>query len=148
MPTAISHIIAGSVAGYTLSEDRNNALLWMAFMLLSVLPDFDVAAFSLGIPYAHTFGHRGFFHSLAFCFLCSLFFAMLFYYRKGTGRFSFVRGVAVFFIVSSLHPVLDMFTNGGMGIGLFIPFSNCCTNLQKHQRLVILTNEQISHMRA
>jgi inner membrane protein len=27
-------------------------------------------------------------------------------------------------LVSALHPILDMFTSGGLGIGLFIPFNN------------------------
>lgn len=32
--------------------------------LLTILPDIDVVAFGLGIPYGSTFGHRGFTHSI------------------------------------------------------------------------------------
>ena len=34
-----------------------------------MVPDLDVIAFTLGIPYAHPLGHRGFLHSLLFALL-------------------------------------------------------------------------------
>ena len=37
-----------------------------------MLPDLDVVAFALHIPYAHAFGHRGASHSLFFAFLLGL----------------------------------------------------------------------------
>jgi hypothetical protein len=41
-------------------------------VLLSVLPDVDVVAFALGIPYSAPTGHRGAVHSLTVAGLCGL----------------------------------------------------------------------------
>src|SRR5437667_359091 len=44
------------------------------------VPDADVGAFGLGIPYEHPLGHRGFTHSLLFAFAFSAF--ATFAYRR------------------------------------------------------------------
>lgn len=124
MPTALTHAAAGITSAYVLSGRRDSVLLWINVVLLSVMADFDVIAFRLGIPYGHTFGHRGFFHSILFAFVTSLFFSMVYYTGKGKLSCSFIRLLLVFMLASSLHPLLDMLTSGGLGIGLFIPFSN------------------------
>ena len=41
-------------------------------MIVAILPDADVIAFSLDIPYSHPLGHRGFSHSLLFALIVSL----------------------------------------------------------------------------
>jgi inner membrane protein len=82
----------------------------------SIIPDADVVAFAFGIPYEHTFGHRGFTHSIAFAALFALIATLL------------VRGrlpAFVFVLVCTLsHAVLDALTDGGLGIAFFSPFSN------------------------
>lgn len=126
MPTALTHAAAGVTAAYVLSGRRDSSMLWVYVILLSVMADFDVIGLTCGIPYAHTFGHRGFFHSLLFACLISAFFSTV-YIAGRNGRVfvcSYFRILLVFILVSSLHPLLDMFTSGGLGIGLFIPFSN------------------------
>lgn len=124
MPTAFTHAAAGITTAYLLAGRRDSVMLWVYVVFLSVMADFDVIAFNLGIPYAHTFGHRGFFHSLFFAVSVSFIFSMMYYCNKRKISFSYLRVLLVFILVSALHPLLDMFTSGGLGIGLFIPFNN------------------------
>ncbi len=71
MPSAISHIIAGSSLGYALNGRKKDALFWFLAAAISIFPDMDVLAFMFGIPYEHVLGHRGFFHSLSFAVMVS-----------------------------------------------------------------------------
>jgi inner membrane protein len=114
---------------------------WLFMLLCSVLPDADVAAFYFGIPYGDPLGHRGFSHSILFAVLLGFVISFLFFKRSipkfphelanpvlPTGRKLFSREqfvVAVFLSASTLsHGLLDAMTNGGMGVGFFIPFDN------------------------
>ncbi len=121
MPSALGHIAAASSLAYTLGGRRNGILYWCAVFLLAILPDFDVLAFKLGIPYAHPLGHRGLFHSIFFSILMAGLFS------------SFIRGLRprdtnyarLFFtlsFVALIHPLLDAMTTGGLGVGLLMPF--------------------------
>jgi len=85
---------------------------------LSILPDFDVIAFPLGIPYEHLLGHRGITHSIAFAVaMAALATSIL---RDAPRRPAFL-----FLLVCALaHPLLDALTDGGLGVALFAPFSN------------------------
>lgn len=85
--------------------------------LATVLPDLDVAAFAFGIPYGHTFGHRGFTHSILFALLVA---ALLTRLTPTRNRATF----AFLFLCAISHPLLDACTNGGLGIAFFSPFSN------------------------
>ena len=89
--------------------------------MLAVLPDLDVVAFRLGIPYAHPLGHRGFTHSLTFAVLASMVAACSFRGLHASSR-SWWQLVAVFSIAAASHGVLDAFTNAGLGVGFFVPF--------------------------
>jgi inner membrane protein len=84
--------------------------------IASAIPDIDVVSFRLGIPYESPLGHRGLTHSLAVAFLLALLLALP--YRP---RFS--RSFAYLFLAIASHGVLDGMTNGGKGVGYFIPFS-------------------------
>lgn len=93
-------------------------------VVCSILPDADVIAFALGIPYSHFFGHRGFFHSPCFAIIAGFLAAWIYRrtIRRGVGRIW-----TLSFYFSSLiatHGLLDAMTNGGMGIALFIPFDS------------------------
>ena len=46
--------------------------LLMLGMSFSLLPDLDIIAFRLGIPYGSPFGHRGFSHSIVAALLLSM----------------------------------------------------------------------------
>lgn len=95
--------------------------LIMLGALFSILPDFDVVAFAFGIPYSSQWGHRGFTHSLFFAFLVSALFSWAFASWLKTGR------VVVFgflFVAMGSHGLLDMLTDGGLGIALLWPFDH------------------------
>lgn len=94
--------------------------LLVAGVIAAMIPDLDVLAFRLGIPYAAGFGHRGFTHSLLFALL----FAVI-----GTGlarhlRSTPMRAFWFLFAAMSSHGVLDAFTNGGMGVAFLWPITD------------------------
>jgi inner membrane protein len=124
MPSAISHIIAGSSLGYALNNRNRDMLFYCLAAIISILPDLDVLAFGFGIPYGDVFGHRGFFHSLVFAFLISIILAMILYRSRDFKTSGAFRMFPVLFIIAISHPILDAMTGGGLGIGLFIPFYN------------------------
>lgn len=86
----------------------------------TMIPDLDVIAFAFGVPYSDPFGHRGFTHSIVFAlaigFLCT-----------GLAPKLECRPRVVFwtmFLSVLSHPLLDSFTNGGLGVAWFWPFSD------------------------
>lgn len=88
----------------------------LAASLLTILPDVDVVAFRLGIPYGSTFGHRGFTHSLLFAAVAAAIATVALRADRRT--------FALFFICAASHGLLDAMTDGGRGIAFFSPFSN------------------------
>ncbi|WP_223638754.1 metal-dependent hydrolase [Corallococcus sp. EGB] len=92
----------------------------MAFLsLLALLPDADVVAFALRIPYAATWGHRGASHSLVFAAAVALAVAALARWKGGSARrWGFLALAAL-----ASHGILDTLTDGGLGAALFWPFS-------------------------
>ncbi len=91
-------------------------LPWIA-AALSVLPDADVLMHAF-VRYSHPFGHRGAFHSLAFYALVTLIVC-----RSGPARLRASRVAPCLFLAMASHSLLDMMTNGGLGIELFWPLS-------------------------
>ncbi len=95
-----------------------------AGVALATLPDADVLGLYGGLPYGAFFGHRGFTHSLLFALLLAL--AMAWRLRARTplapgGRAW--QGVYLSTCAIS-HGLLDALTDGGLGVGLFMPFEN------------------------
>lgn len=113
MPTILTHPAAALTKTWFPRLPRNATLF---AIIGTILPDADVAAFALGIPYAHTFGHRGITHSIAFAFLYALIATLIVRGRAAT--FTFL------FLCTMSHAVLDAFTDGGLGVAFFSPFSN------------------------
>src|SRR4051812_20335961 len=73
MPTTITHALAGlGLAGAFAAVRPMPPAFYALSAGLALLPDVDVLAFSLGIPYRSRFGHRGFTHSLAFALLAAV----------------------------------------------------------------------------
>lgn len=87
---------------------------------LAVLPDLDVLAFRLGIPYAHPLGHRGVSHSLAFAFVAAFPAALWLTRRLGPGQLA--RVTLVLALATASHGLLDALTDAGLGVGFFLPF--------------------------
>jgi inner membrane protein len=97
---------------------------WACAVLASILPDLDVLAFKLGIPYAHPFGHRGFFHSLCFALIWGLASVPVFFRAKGLPKRQLATLALTFFALTASHDLLDAMTNGGLGVALLAPFSD------------------------
>ena len=121
MPTIFTHSIAGIASGTAVRGESFSNRFWALSVICSIIPDADVISFKLGIPYAHFFGHRGFFHSLFFaCMLGSAVGILLMNAKEWKNRFLFA---GYFSFLISFHDILDAFTNGGLGIALLSPFN-------------------------
>lgn len=117
----IGHVAVGlAVARAVPRPARIRPLAWPALTIaLAGLPDLDVVAFRLGVPYGATWGHRGAAHSLTMAALLTLLAAGLARLeRLPAGRVALAAGLCLF-----SHGLLDSLTDGGMGIALFWPFS-------------------------
>ena len=93
------------------------ALSMLGLSALSVLPDADLVAFMVGIPYANPFGHRGVTHSLLFAVLVGLVVVVALRIR---GRPVLLDAALATLVVAS-HGVLDAMTTGGLGVEFFWP---------------------------
>lgn len=111
---ALGHVVVG-ISISRLHDGRFNWRSMVAFGAFALLPDFDVIAFRFGIPYGAPFGHRGATHSIAFAILIAVITWALTRSWKTT--------LAMFVTLLS-HPLLDMLTDGGLGVALFWPISN------------------------
>lgn len=102
-----------------LGREAVSRRLLAAGVVASALPDLDVVAFRLGVPYAANFGHRGFSHSLAFALAVAV---------VGAGLASLLHSTRwrtfwFLFLAAASHGILDALTNGGLGIAFLWPFS-------------------------
>jgi len=121
MPTMFTHPAVPLALFAGLGKQKITVRLVLLGALFSILPDFDVIAFALGIPYSSQWGHRGFTHSLFFAFMFSVFFAVvLANWMKTSRRLAF----AFLFVAMGSHGVLDMLTDGGLGIAVLWPFDH------------------------
>jgi inner membrane protein len=120
VPTPFTHPAVPLAIAVGLGRRTVPPRLAVAGVLASVLPDVDVVAFRLGIPYSDAFGHRGATHSLAFALLVALA-ATAFHGKLDASRratFGLVLAAA------ASHPILDALTNGGLGVALLWPLSD------------------------
>lgn len=120
MPSIIAHTAVPIAIACAAGTNKVPPRLLVVAMAASILPDADVIGFSLGVPYAHVFGHRGFFHSPLFALLASLFAALA--WRKLGSSYRSV--FAVLFLSLLSHGLLDAATSGGLGIAFLSPISN------------------------
>jgi inner membrane protein len=122
MPSVFTHAVAARALGTALLPRGSGPRTWLLGVVCAVLPDIDVVAFALGIPYSSMFGHRGLSHSISFALLLSaLVTALAFRTSKWAGMRW--RIWLFLFAATASHGVLDAFTNGGLGIAFFAPFS-------------------------
>jgi inner membrane protein len=120
MPTILSHPVVPLALAIGLGSHIIPTRLAVLGVLACILPDADVLAFRLGIAYSNDFGHRGFTHSLFFALLVGLS-AMPFAKTLQSTR----KTVFVFIaLCTASHGMLDMLTNGGLGVAFFWPFSS------------------------
>jgi inner membrane protein len=119
MPTVFTHPVIPLAMAFGLGKEVISKRLLAAGVVASVVPDLDVLAFRLGIPYAAEFGHRGFSHSMLFALIVAIIGASLARSLRSTPRRSFW----FLFVAVASHGILDAFTNGGLGIAFLWPFS-------------------------
>ena len=119
MPTIITHAAIPLTIALGLGSGIVSPRLLLAGVAASILPDADVLAFHLGIPYEHALGHRGFSHALFSSVLVGLTAAL------GAPWLNTTRLKAFLFVAICMasHGLLDMLTDGGKGVALFWPFS-------------------------
>jgi inner membrane protein len=116
MPTIVSHAIVPLAAAFALGFQRVPTRLAVAGAVLAMLPDADVLGFKLGVAYADDFGHRGATHSLVFAALLASLWALI--RQEFRSRFAWL----FLFLAAASHGLLDMLTDGGLGVALFWPF--------------------------
>ena len=119
MPTILTHTVVPLALGIGLGTGLVSRRLLLAGVAASMMPDLDVVAFKFGIAYGDAFGHRGASHSLAFALSLGLIAWSVAPGLRATRLAAFL-----FVGLSTLsHAVLDMFTDGGLGVALWWPFS-------------------------
>ena len=123
MPTIFSHAVFAAVTGKSLLEKNFSVWFWLLTATCATIPDADVAGFGFGVKYESMFGHRGFTHSIFFALLFGGLVA--FFVRNFLKSELSLAKLFIFFSLATLtHPLLDMLTNGGLGVALFAPFSD------------------------
>jgi inner membrane protein len=118
MPTVMTHAVVAGGLGTLFTSRRMPPLFWLTTVGLAMLPDIDVI---FRVPYQDLLGHRGFTHSLLFALLAGGAAALLAGRRLGGSPFDLW---GFFFLVTASHGLLDAFTNGGLGVGFFVPFDD------------------------
>ncbi|MEQ1498560.1 MAG: metal-dependent hydrolase [Novosphingobium sp.] len=115
MPTIISHALVPLAAAAILGTRRIPVRLALMGAILAMAPDIDVISFKLGAAYSDEWGHRGASHSLAFAGALAAALALLPGLRTA-------KSALFLFAAAASHGLLDMATDGGLGIALFWPF--------------------------
>ncbi len=116
----LGHVVVGLAAGRHHAPPQRSPLPAMAlFTALSLVPDLDVLAIEISIPWRSPLAHRGALHSLPVAVLVSLAAAAL---GPALGR-SRLRTFATALVAMGSHGLLDAMTDGGLGIALLWPFS-------------------------
>jgi inner membrane protein len=118
--SVISHPAVPLALAVALGAGRVPPALTVAACVASVLPDIDSLGYAAGVPYGHTFGHRGFTHSLFFALLIALLSVPLARRLGATPVMTFT----IVLLAAASHGLLDAMTTGGLGVAFFSPFSN------------------------
>jgi len=120
VPTILTHPAVPLMLGLALGRARIARPLLAAGIGAAIAPDLDVIGFRLGIGYAEDLGHRGISHSLLFAVVLGLLAlaAAPWLRTRRASAFAFVAASA------ASHGLLDMCTNGGLGVALLWPFSD------------------------
>jgi len=120
---SFGHVAVGMALARFRATDaplRRLAPRMLVYAALALLPDADVIAFALDIPYAATWGHRGASHSLFLAALVALGVAAMARAVRGPALSA---GLLTFVAVGS-HGPLDAMTTGGLGAALLWPFEH------------------------
>ncbi len=124
MPTLFSHALVGALIAREAPLRDSRVRIACVAAGLAVLPDADVIAFALDIPYAHPLGHRGFSHSLLFALLIAPLALRLFLPQIALRSREGLRVALVFALATASHGLLDAMTDAGLGVAFFLPFDD------------------------
>ena len=120
---SLGHVAIGLCVGRLACERGASARQLLGAMALStclsLLPDLDVIAFALGVPYSAPFGHRGASHSLLAAVAGGVLAGLL--WTRGRRNW---RAVALGTLALASHGLLDTLTDGGLGVALLWPWSD------------------------
>ncbi|MCC4597686.1 metal-dependent hydrolase [Xanthomonas campestris pv. phormiicola] len=119
MPSIFTHAAVPLALWAAAERGRISARLLGAGIVAATLPDLDVLAFALHIPYADAFGHRGASHSLLFAAVLGAIGAAL----SRPLRARPLQAATWMFVCAASHPLLDALTSGGLGVALAWPWS-------------------------
>jgi len=127
MASAISHFVVG--AGLALPALRSASIrqtlpAWAIPLISGILaaaPDLDTFLMSaLDIPYNSVLGHRGLLHSALFLVIVNSLLALAAAHGASPAA---ARLGALWSCCALSHPLMDMLTDGGLGVMLWYPFS-------------------------
>ena len=127
MPTIFTHAVAaGTFARAACAGPARSYQLppWTVPVAAAcaMLPDADVVAFSLGVPYDSLLGHRGLTHSIAAAALLA---AAIVAARSRDLAPRDRRALWAILAMATLsHGLLDTLTDGGRGVALLAPFDS------------------------
>lgn len=115
MPTVLTHAVAAA-ALVPVARTRRLWPLAAVGAACAVAPDLDVVGLALGVDYGDPLGHRGLSHSLAAAVLLAAVVAACVprWRRPAVGLYLFA--------ATASHGLLDMLTDGGLGVALLGPF--------------------------
>jgi inner membrane protein len=121
MPTIISHpaILAAFYPAFRKYQLPFSN--WFVAAICSIFPDVDVIGFQFGIRYGDLLGHRGLTHSILFSLVFSAVVTFIVHEKQNSSVYA---TFLLFFLCTLSHGILDAFTDGGLGIAFFSPFSN------------------------
>jgi inner membrane protein len=122
MASLFSHAAAALAIGACFYRPEVPKTVWALGAFVAVLPDADVVAFALGIPYEHVLGHRGLSHSLLFAAVLAALGLLAF--RGGVSGIGRGALFCYLFLAAASHGALDALTNGGLGVAFLAPFDN------------------------
>ena len=123
MPTIISHGVV-AIAGGKIFAKSNSQKFWLLSIVCAILPDADAVLFRFGVPYGNMFGHRGFSHSIFFAIILALAVVALGFREIRFNSKQWWTFLSYFSLLGISHGILDAMTDGGLGVGFFIPFDS------------------------
>lgn len=117
MPTIMTHAIVPLAIAVTAGPRRISPRVALVGALLAMVPDADVIGFKFGVDYGAAWGHRGATHSIAIAVLVAGLLAVVWKPARS--------GVGFFFLAFAMasHGLLDMATDGGLGVAIAWPVS-------------------------
>lgn len=124
MVSAFTHAYFALTLRAVYPADPRRVRLTALGMVCSMLPDADVLGYWSGVPYEHVCGHRGITHSLLFAIVLGIAAGSLAFRDARLGSKLWLTRVRYLSFATLSHAVLDMLTNGGLGIAFLAPFSD------------------------